>query len=126
MSRKTIHTDAAPAAIGPYSQAVKVGEMIFISGQLPTDPATGKLVGDNVAEQTKQSLKNMQTILNEAGLDLSHVVSTTVLLDSLDDFQAMNEVYGEHFTEPYPARVAYEVAALPSGALVEIQAIAHK
>lgn len=126
MERQIIHTEAAPAAIGPYSQAVQVGDTLYISGQLPIDPATGNLVSHDIKEQTEQALKNLQAILKEAGLNLSHIVSTTVLLDNIGDFQAMNEVYGAHFQAPYPARVAYEVASLPSGALVEIQAIAHK
>ena len=124
---KVIHTEKAPAAIGPYSQAVAAsGECIFVSGQLPIDPETGKFAGDDIAAQTEQSLKNIRSILQAAGADLENVVKTTVLLENISDFAAMNEVYARFFTKDCPARAAFEVAALPKGALVEIEAIAVK
>ena len=121
-----IHTDRAPAAIGPYSQAVKAGNLLFVSGQLPIDPATGAFSGEDIASQTRQSLTNVRSILEEAGYALSDVVKTTVLLADIGDFTAMNAVYAEFFTEPYPARAAYQVAALPKAAKIEIEAIAAK
>ncbi len=119
-----IHTEKAPAAIGPYSQAVKAGNTIYVSGQLPIDPAKGAFAGDDIASQTRQSLTNIRNILEAAGTDMSHVVKTTVLLADINDFAAMNEVYAEFFTEPYPARAAFQVAAVPKGARVEIEAVA--
>ena len=124
MSKRTIHTDNAPAAIGPYSQAIKAGDMIFVSGQIPIDPATGEFAGEDIATQTRQSLTNIREILKAAGTDMSAVVKTTVLLSDIADFAAMNEVYAEFFSEPYPARAAFQAAALPKGAKVEIEAIA--
>ena len=121
---KAIHTDNAPAAIGPYSQAVRWGNVVYVSGQLPIDPATGAFAGEDVAAQTRQSLTNIKNILAAEGLDMSHVVKTSVMLKDIADFAAMNEVYAEFFTEPYPARAAYQVAALPKGARVEIECIA--
>lgn len=119
-----IATTNAPAAIGPYSQAVRVGDQLFISGQIPLDPATGELVPGGVAEQARQVFANIRAILEAAGGTLANAVMVTVLLDSMDDFGAVNEVYAEQFTEPFPARMAYAVEALPKGALVEIQVIA--
>ncbi|MBR0397550.1 MAG: RidA family protein [Eubacterium sp.] len=119
-----IATDKAPAAIGPYSQAIKAGNMIYVSGQIPIDPAKGEFAGDDIAAQTRQSLTNIRNILAAAGADMSNVVKTTVLLADIADFTAMNEVYAEFFTEPYPARAAFQAAAIPKGALVEIEAIA--
>lgn len=121
---KAIHTDHAPAAIGPYSQAVRVGNTVYVSGQLPIDPATGAFAGEDVAAQTRQSLTNIQNILKAEELDMSHVVKTTVMLKDIADFTAMNEVYAEFFTAPYPARAAYQVAALPKDARVEIECVA--
>ena len=121
---KAIHTDKAPAAIGPYSQAIKAGNTIYVSGQIPIDPSTGAFSGDDIKTQTRQSLTNIRNILAEAGTDMSHVVKTTVLLKSITDFGAMNEVYAEFFTEPYPARAAFQAAALPKDAMVEIEAVA--
>lgn len=126
MSNTAIHTDLAPAAIGPYSQAIQAGNTIYVSGQLPIDPATGAFAGEDIASQTRQSLTNMKNILNAAGADLSDVVKTTVYLANIADFAAMNGVYGEFFTAPYPARAAFEVACLPKNALVEIECIACK
>lgn len=121
-----IHTDNAPAAIGPYSQAIEVDGFIYASGQLPVDPATGSFPEGGIKEQTHQSLTNVQSILKAAGTDLGHVVKTTVFLASMDDFAAMNEVYAEFFSQPYPARSAVAVKQLPKGALVEIEVVAHK
>ena len=121
-----IHTDNAPAAIGPYSQAVKTGNLVFVSGQLPIDPATGAFAGEDIASQTRQSLKNVQAILEAAGYTMADVVKTTVLLHEIADFAAMNAVYAEFFTGNCPARAAFAVKDLPKGALVEIEAIAGK
>lgn len=121
-----IYTDNAPAAIGPYSQAIEVDGFIYASGQLPVDPATGSFPEGGIKEQTRQSLTNVQSILKAAGTDLGHVVKTTVFLASMDDFAAMNEVYAEFFSQPYPARSAVAVKQLPKGALVEIEVVAHK
>lgn len=123
--KKIFATDQAPAAIGPYSQAVQGGDYVFISGQLPIDPATGQFAGDDIAAQTRQSLLNIKAILESQGLNMDHVVKTTVLLDSIGDFAAMNEVYASFFTGQCPARAAFEVAALPKAALVEIEAVAY-
>lgn len=124
MSKTAIHTEQAPAAIGPYSQGIKAGNTVYVSGQIPIDPATGEFAGEDIAAQTRQSLTNIREILKAGGADMSHVVKTTVLLKDIADFAAMNEVYAEFFTEPYPARAAFQAAALPKGALVEIEAIA--
>ena len=124
MSKNNIHTDHAPAAIGPYSQAIQAGNTIYVSGQLPIDPATGNFAGEEIASQTRQSLTNIQNILKAAGADMSNVVKTTVLLKNMADFGAMNEVYAEFFTAPYPARAAFEMACLPKNALVEIECVA--
>ena len=121
---KAIHTDNAPAAIGPYSQAVRWGNVIYVSGQLPIDPATGAFAGEDIVSQTRQSLTNIRNILAEEGLDMSRVVKTTVMLKDIADFAAMNEVYAEFFAAPYPARAAYQVAALPKDARVEIECVA--
>ena len=121
---KSIHTDNAPAAIGPYSQAIQAGNTIYVSGQIPIDPAKGEFAGTDIQMQTRQSLTNIKNILAAAGANMSHVVKTTVLLADIADFTAMNEVYAEFFTEPYPARAAFQAAALPKGAKVEIEAIA--
>ncbi|MBQ1752747.1 MAG: RidA family protein [Paludibacteraceae bacterium] len=119
-----ISTKNAPAAIGPYSQAIKVGNLIYTSGQIPIDPTTGTLVAGGIKEQTRQSLLNVQAILKEAGLSMSSVVKTTVFMADMNDFADMNTVYAEFFTEPYPARSAVAVKALPKGALVEIEVVA--
>lgn len=121
---KAIHTENAPAAIGPYSQAVRWGNVVYVSGQLPIDPATGAFAGEDIAVQTRQSLTNIKNILAAEGLDMSRVVKTTVMLKDIADFAAMNEVYAEFFTAPYPARAAYQVAALPKDARVEIECVA--
>ena len=146
--KEVINTTKAPAAIGPYSQAIKVGNLVYTSGQIPIDPATGSLVEGGIKEQTRQSLNNIKAILEEAGLTLSNVVKTTVFLADMNgrsseshpssledgrvatdegfanDFADMNAVYAEFFTEPYPARSAVAVKTLPKGALVEIEVVA--
>ena len=122
--KEAIHTAQAPAAIGPYSQATRANGFVFVSGQLPVDPATGSFAGADVTAQTRQSLQNIQSILAEAGLGMDAVVKTTVFLQNMGDFAAMNEVYAAFFTGACPARAAVQVAALPKGALVEIEAIA--
>lgn len=122
--KKAINTAAAPAAIGPYSQAVLANGMIFASGQLPIDPATGTFPEGGVREQTRRSLANVQSILAEAGACLADVVKTTVFLRDMADFAAMNEVYSEFFSQPFPARSAVAVRELPKGALVEIEVVA--
>lgn len=119
-----VHTANAPAAIGPYSQAVCAGGFVYVSGQIPLDPATGEFSGPDIRTQTRQSLKNIAAILAAAGSGMDRVVKTTVLLKDIGDFAAMNEVYAEAFTAPYPARAAFEAAALPKGALVEIECVA--
>ena len=124
MSIKSIHTDNAPAAIGPYSQAITDGHTVYVSGQIPINPATGEFAGTTIEEQAKQSLTNISNILKAAGTDMSHVLKTTVLLKNIQDFAAMNEVYATFFTAPYPARSAFQAADIPKGALVEIEAIA--
>ena len=121
-----IHTPNAPAAIGPYSQAVQTGNMLFVSGQIPIDPATGEFAGNDITTQTNQSLTNIKNILAAAGYTLNDVVKTTVLLADIADFAAMNAVYAEYFVENKPARAAFAVKDLPRGALVEIEAIAAK
>ena len=121
-----IHTPNAPAAIGPYSQAVQAGNMLFVSGQIPIDPATGAFAGEDIVTQTRQSLTNVKNILEAAGYTLNDVVKTTVLLADIADFGAMNEVYATFFNENRPARAAFAVKDLPRGALVEIEAIANK
>ncbi len=123
---KAISTEKAPAAIGPYSQAIEANGFVYASGQLPIDPATGAFPEGGIKEQTRQSLLNAQAILQQAGLDLKNVVKTTVLLADIAEFGAMNEVYAEFFSQPYPARSAFAVKALPKGALVEIECIAAR
>ena len=123
---KAISTKKAPAAIGPYSQAIQVGNFVYTSGQLPIDPATGVLVEGSIKEQTRQSLLNVKAILEEAGLTMSNVAKTTVFMADMKDFAEMNAVYAEFFTEPYPARSAVAVKTLPKGALVEIEVLASQ
>ena len=123
---KAIKTEKAPKALGPYSAGVKADDIVFVSGQLGIDPEVGKITAEDAPGQAEQSLKNIKAILEEAGLDMSNVVKTTVLLNDINDFKAVNEVYGTFFKEPYPARAAFQVAALPAGGLVEIEAIAYK
>ena len=120
-----ISTKKAPAAIGPYSQAIRVGNLVYTSGQIPIDPATGAFVEGGIREQTRQSLTNVRAILAEAGLAMSDVVKTTVFMADMNDFAEMNAVYAEFFAEPYPARSAVAVKTLPKGALVEIEVVAE-
>ena len=122
---KVISTKKAPAAIGPYSQAIQVGNLIYTSGQLPIDPATGAFPEGGIKEQTRQSLTNVKAILEEAGVSMSNVVKTTVFMADMGDFGDMNGVYAEFFSEPYPARSAVAVKTLPKGALVEIEVVAE-
>ena len=122
---KAISTKNAPAAIGPYSQAIRVGNLVLTSGQIPINPATGAFVEGGIKEQARQSLNNVKAILEESGLSMNDVVKTTVFLADMNDFADMNSVYAEFFSEPYPARSAVAVKALPKGALVEIEVVAE-
>ena len=119
-----IATKEAPGAIGPYSQAIRCGDFIFISGQVALDPVSGTLVGSDVASQTEQAMKNLAAILRAQGYDLSRVVKTTVFLKNMGDFPVFNEAYARHFKPPYPARATIEVSRLPKDAIVEIEAVA--
>ena len=123
--KTVISTTNAPAAIGPYSQAIRIGNLVFTSGQIPIDPATGSFVEGGIKEQTRQSLLNVKAILNEAGTTMDHVIKTTVFMADMNDFAEMNSVYSEFFNTPYPARSAVAVKTLPKGALVEIEVIAE-
>lgn len=124
--KKIISTKNAPAAIGPYSQAIEANGFVFVSGQIPIDPQTGDFVSGGVREQTERVFVNIKAILSEAGLSLDNVVKTTVLIASIMDFSEVNEVYASHFTGTYPARSAFAVKDLPKGALVEIEVIAAR
>lgn len=124
MEREIIHTSNAPAAVGPYSQANKIGNLVFTAGQIALDPATGQLREDEIQIQTEQVLKNLQAVLQAAGSDLSHVVKTTVFLKDMAEFKAMNEVYGRFFASNPPARSTVQVAGLPLNSRVEIEAVA--
>ncbi|WP_010648503.1 RidA family protein [Oceanobacillus massiliensis] len=121
---KTVHTEKAPAAIGPYSQAVQAGDFTYVSGQIPIDPQSGEVV-DGIASQTKQVLENLKAILNEAGTDFSQVVKFTIYLSSMEAFAEVNEIYGSFLTEPYPARATVEVSRLPKDVLIEMDVIAY-
>ena len=123
--KQVIHTDSAPAAIGPYSQAIQIDDLLFVSGQVPIDPSTGAIVEGDIKAQAQQSLNNLKAILNAAGTNMGAVVKTTVFLADMNDFAAMNEVYAQFFQEPFPARSAVQVARLPKDAKVEIKAIAQ-
>lgn len=124
MNKQAISTKEAPAAVGPYSQAIISGDFIFLSGQVPLDPASGKIVSDDIEEQTAQICKNLTAVLASHGLDLSAVVKTTVFITDISQFAKVNAVYKQYFTEPCPARSCIEVAALPLGAGIEIEAVA--
>jgi len=124
--KNVIATAGAPAAIGPYSQGIDAGSLVFVSGQIPVDPATGNIDGDTIQSLTRRSLLNVQAVLEQAGTTLANVVKTTVFLADMNDFAAMNEVYARFFPENAPARSAVEVAKLPKGARIEIEAIAVK
>ncbi len=124
MDKTEIKTDKAPAAIGPYSQGLRAGGLLFLSGSIPMDPATGEVDSGSIANQTRRVLMNIEALVKEAGLGLGSVVKTTVFLKDLRDFPAMNEVYGKFFSKPYPARSTVEVKGLPKGVSIEIDAIA--
>lgn len=123
--KKVISTTKAPSAIGPYSQAIEVGNLVYTSGQIPVDPATGVFAEGGIKEQTRQSLLNVKAILEEVGLSMDDVVKTTVFMADMNDFAEMNAIYAEFFKEPYPARSAVAVKTLPKGALVEIEVVAQ-
>jgi len=124
--KKIVHTKKAPSAIGPYSQATELNGMLFISGQVPIDPSTGKVVEGGITEQTEQVMKNISAILKEAGYSFVDVVKSTCLLSDMANFKAMNEVYGRYYPENPPARAAFAVKELPLGVMVEIETIAMK
>lgn len=125
MNKKIIATDGAPKAVGPYSQGVMVGDTLYVSGQIPVNPKTG-LIAATIEEQTAQSLQNIDAIVKEAGLSKGNIVKTTVLLDNLHNFAAMNAVYANYFTEDMPARACYQVVKLPMGVMIEIECVAVK
>jgi 2-iminobutanoate/2-iminopropanoate deaminase len=124
--KKVIHTNNAPAPIGPYSQAIAAGNFVFVSGQIPIDPATGELVSENVKAETRQVMENIKAVLLEAGLGFDHIVKTSIFLTDMQSFAQVNEVYGTYFTDQYPARETVQVAALPKNVNVEISVIAIK
>lgn len=124
--KKAIHTNNAPAALGPYSQAIDIGDFVYLSGQVPINPANGNVESDNITEQTKQVLTNITEVLKEANLTIENVVKTTVFLKDMNDFGAMNEVYATYFKQPYPARSAVQVGKLPKDVRVEIEVIAYR
>lgn len=123
--KNVVKTDKAPGAIGPYSQGIDIGNMIFFSGQIPLNPLTGEMP-EGIEAQTRQSLENVKGLLGSQGLDFSNVVKTTVFLDNMADFNAVNEIYAQYFVEPYPARSAVEVGKLPKNALIEVEVVAVK
>ena len=123
--KKVVETKKAPGAIGPYSQGIDIGNLIFFSGQIPLNPETGEMP-EGIEAQTKQALENVKGLLESQGLDFSHVVKTTVFLYNMDDFNTVNSIYAQYFVEPYPARSAVEVGRLPKGALIEVEIIACK
>ena len=126
MKRQIVATDAAPKAIGPYSQAVWAGDFLFCAGQIPLDPSTGNMVTGGITEQTTQVLKNIEGVLKSQGLDFGHVVKSTVFLNDMNNFSAMNEVYAKYFMKEPPARSTVQVARLPKDALVEIEVVAAR
>ena len=123
--KKVVETKKAPGAIGPYSQGIDIGNLIFFSGQIPLNRETGEMP-EGIEAQTKQALENVKGLLESQGLDFSHVVKTTVFLDNMDDFNTVNSIYAQYFVEPYPARSAVDVGRLPKGALIEVEIIACK
>ena len=128
MQKQAVRTESAPAPFqgAPYSQGIVAGDLVFVSGQLGIDPAGGHVVEGGIVEQTEQTMKNLAAVLEEAGTSLENAVMVSIFLVDLGDFQAMNEVYARHLTEPYPARATVQIAALPSGARVEIAVVAHR
>ena len=124
MTKQTISSNSAPKAIGPYSQAVRAGQLLFVSGQVPLDPTTGQIVAGGIAEQTRRVLDNLGAVLSAGGRSFADVVRTTIFLADMNDFAAVNEIYGQYFSEPYPARATVQVARLPKDARVEIDVIA--
>jgi len=124
MDKKAIETDKAPKAIGPYSQAVKYGDMLFCSGQIGMDPESGELVSGGIEAQTEQIFKNVQAVLNKAGMDFKNILKATIYITSMYDFASVNNVYSKYFTTPFPARAAVEVSGLPKDALIEMEVIA--
>lgn len=124
MKIKEIKTDKAPAAIGPYSQAIQISKLVITSGQLPMDPATGEIIAGGIEEQARQVFENLAAVLGASGTSLANVVKTTVFLKDLGDFAAVNNIYGSYFSQPYPARSCVEVARLPKDVLIEVEAIA--
>lgn len=124
--KKAIFTDKAPAAVGPYSQAIQLGSMLFCSGQIAINPATNEVMKVGVAEQTQQVMKNIAAVLNAAGMDYSHIVKTTIFLTDMNDFATVNEIYGKHFTGEPPARSTVAVSGLPKGVNVEIEVLAAR
>lgn len=126
MEKEIINTKKAPAAIGPYSQAVKIGDLVFTSGQIPIDPITGEFINGDIKAKAEQSLKNIKAILQEADMDLSNAIKVNIFLKDMKDFTKVNEVYANYFKKPYPARSCVEVARLPKDAPIEIEVIAQK
>lgn len=126
MEKQIINTNQAPAPIGPYNQAVKAGNILYVSGQIPLDPATGEIVKSGITDEAHMVMKNLQAVLTEAGLTFDNIVKTTIFLTDMNDFPKVNEVYGSYFSGNYPARETVQVAALPKGVNVEISVIAHK
>lgn len=122
--KTAIATQKAPAAIGPYSQGIRTGDMVFFSGQIPLDPATGELAGSDIKTQTRQVMLNMQAVLEAAGMGFEHIVKATIYLQNLNDFEVVNNIYADYMPDPAPARACVEVAGLPKGTLVEIEWIA--
>lgn len=125
MKKQAVQTTKAPGAIGPYSQAIRTGNLLFVSGQIPIDPATGELVRSGIADETKKVLENLRAILEAAGTSMNDVVKTTIFIKDMNQFGAINEVYGSFFAQPYPARATVEVSRLPKDVNVEIEAIAN-
>lgn len=125
VEHRAVRTDRAPEAIGPYSQAIVAGDVVYTAGQIALDPGTGEMVSGGIEEQTRRALRNLGAVLEAAGARVSDVVKTTIFVADMDDFAAVNEVYGEFFEAPYPARSTVEAARLPRGAGVEIEAVAH-
>lgn len=125
MTKETVFTNKAPEAIGPYSQAIKIGSLVFTSGQIPLDPVTGKLISDDIADQTSQVLKNLEEVLKAAGSSLHKVIKTTIFIQNMEEFGLVNEVYGRFFSENPPARSTVEVSRLPKDVKIEIEAIAQ-